>query len=532
MNIGKECDASYNESNGVSLLKIKLQKNNLIKCYFGEGEKTPNTDGYFVVNNASYPIKEIHVQIKTCDILRITKQQKVYTCDTKFINYANLKVTENPCMIFVIEMQTKKIYFKYLSDKFLTENNFLDTEQKDVSIHFSEEEILKDISTFYPLICDIIKSRRIERFSPSQIDLIEFQNAFDVLNDFFDNDFKAIKELLYPNVWKFGISYQRQSIDDKHFQEIQKERSEMGIKTLPSITSFGAYTIEYGDNQNIFQNIDPYEENLDLKLQNCITFNNGIPSTAEEETLFWLENTFKNWLINPVVFLPFMPNDALFEIIYNFLDKEATVNPLLRKVGYNDVYQFDNIETETAKEIIINKYPTHYMNKDICLLQAAIIEIETREIKKINRIWHHKLPLNTRIPNYCGLDIENLRHDTKNFFQLIPTYYNEFIYRLFKKQAEKYTLKERYIYNFNIGFENDIFKNEYKSICQDSSEYIVDIVDDIDKNIPYKNSSWGLLNVSFKGDKNNILNKLLYILYKKVCKIYGFKEDISLQFMS
>ncbi len=73
MNIGKEPQTSFNESNGVSQLKIRLQENGLIKCYFGEGEKTPNTDGFFVVANEIYTLKEFHVQIKTTNLLQESK---------------------------------------------------------------------------------------------------------------------------------------------------------------------------------------------------------------------------------------------------------------------------------------------------------------------------------------------------------------------------------------------------------------------------------------------------------------------------
>ena len=154
MNIGLEPQTSMNESNGNSILKLRLQENGKIKCYFGEGEKTPNTDGFFVVNNETYPLKEFHVQIKTAGVLKITKGTKVYSCDTKFINYANLRVTENPCFIFVIELQTQTIYFKYLSEKFLQENDFTHSTQASKSIHFSNYEILKDIKSFYNLVCD------------------------------------------------------------------------------------------------------------------------------------------------------------------------------------------------------------------------------------------------------------------------------------------------------------------------------------------------------------------------------------------
>lgn len=523
MNIGKEPQSSINESNSVSVLKLRLQENGLIKCYFGEGEKTPNTDGFFVVNNEVYPLKEFHVQIKTTDVLNETKGMKVYSCDTKFINYANLRVTENPCFIFIIELQTQTIYFKYLSEKFLQENDFTHNEQKNISIHFSDSEILDNVETFYKLVCDIIKYREIKSFNPANIDILEYQTAFDLLNNFFDKDFIKIKNLLYPNIWKFGIAYQRTSIENLEYQALMRERAKIGIEAAPYVSSFGAYAIEYGDNKQIFQNIDVFENDKTLKLLYNLSSTNGIVSTVEEAALKWLSSVFELWISNESVFVRFLPNEALFEVVYNFLDKNAFESSRMQN---KNILVGNTIATSEAKRIITERYPQkNYINGEIVLLLNSLFEIERRKIDTINRVWVFESMPKNHIRNIYYQDIQSIIDNNIKLFENLPKYYNEFIKNLFGENiANVYAYKGAFKIKLEIDLVDNYFKNEYRSIIYDSNEFIIDVVDDINDTDALRN--WGVLHTSFKGDKINILTNILSILYKQVCKRFKFKEDL------
>lgn len=521
MNIGKEPQSSINESNGVSLLKLRLQENGFIKCYFGEGDKTPNTDGFFVVNNDNYPVKEFHVQIKTTDILQESKGLKVYACDTKFINYANLGVTENPCLIFVVELQTQTIYFKYLSEKFLHDNNFTRNDQQSVSIHFNNNEILNDIESFYRLVCDIIKSREIKCFHPADVDVLEYQIAFDILNNFFDKDFIRIKKLIYPNIWKFGIAYQKIPFEDAEYQALMKERAEMGIDVAPYVSSFGTYAIEYGDKQEIFQNIDIFENDQSLKLLYSISRTNGISSTVEEAALRWLDNVFENWVNSEALFVQFLPNDALFEIVYNFLDKIAFE---LSKKQNADVLIGNIISSDEARRIITARYPqNNYSNYEIVLLLNAIMEITRRKIDAIHRVWIFEDTPTDHIRNIYYKNIAAVTKNNQKLFKNLPAYYKEFITNLFGENiAKQYSYQGNYQYTLGIDLSGNIFRNEYKYVCFDSDDFIVDVVEKLDSGAHH--SGCGILNTSFKGDKTNILTNILSIFHKQVCKKFKFKQ--------
>lgn len=464
------------------------------------------------------------MQIKTTDVLNETKGMKVYSCDTKFINYANLRVTENPCFIFIIELQTQTIYFKYLSEKFLQENDFTHNEQKNISIHFSDSEILNNIEEFYRLVCDIIKYREIKSFNPANIDILEYQLAFNLLNNFFDKDFIKIKNLLYPSIWKFGIAYQRTTIENLEYKALMSERAKMGIEAVPYVSTFGAYAIEYGDNQQIFQNVNVFENDKTLKLAHNLSFTNGISSTVEEATLKWLSNVFELWISNESVFVRFLPNEALFEVVYNFLDKNALVS---NKLKNTDVLVGNAIATIKAKKIIIERYPqNNYSDSEIVLLLNSIFEIERRKIDTINRVWIFESTPKNHIRNIYYNDIQSIIDNNKKLFENLPKYYNEFIENLFGENiANVYTFKGIFKIKLEINLVDNHFKNEYRSIIHDSNEFSIDVVDKIDSNDMF--TSWGVLPTSFKGNKTNILTNILSILYKQVCKRFKFKEDIS-----
>ena len=154
MNIGLDSKNSHIDSIGVAILTEQLESTFNIKCHFSENDKTPNTDGFFVLSNATCPEKEFHVQIKSSE--KIENSKFIY--DTKFINYVNSGITENPSFIFAVDITERKVYYKYLSDKFLSDNIFTDIEQKTVTIHFNENEVLTDIKLFIDRLKDIVLS--------------------------------------------------------------------------------------------------------------------------------------------------------------------------------------------------------------------------------------------------------------------------------------------------------------------------------------------------------------------------------------
>lgn len=517
MNLGKESKSSFIESQGISILKRKIEKGQLIKARFAESDRIPNTDGFFVVINAeAFPEKVFDVQIKCVENLVGCK----YSCDTKFINYANLKVTENPCIIFVVDVSSEKVFFKYLSEQFLKENNFLNTEQKNVTLHFSATEILDDISIFYALIKDIIKEKNIQTFSPQEIDIIEYQTAYDILNNFFDNDFANIKKACFPKVWKFGIAYEKISIPNEIFELIKTEREKMGITAFPYATNFGVYAIEYGNSQNIFQNINAHDYSK-LDFRTNVSWSNCIQTSIEQQIRKWLNSTILDLMQQSTGFVKFMPNEALFEIIYNFIDSQQE---WFLNQGKEEILKSDTISSALIRNIIYQTYSQDFINFNIKLLKSAIDEIVDRKILTINRIW--EMPNTTSLsPCFSNDEIIALKkRNIHKLFLMLPKLYDSFVSALFTENV-KIKYNQKGIYHISLDNSNCLITKRYKLNKQGSFQInFVEQESDLNE-ITATHTGAGIIKSQFNGTKLNIYNNLLSLLYSKICEVHGFESS-------
>ena len=539
MNIGVDHNSSYIDDNGVSILSQCLQATKKIKCHFSANDKTPNTDGYFVLNNSTYPEKEFPVQIKSTEKVENSK----FKYDTSFINYVNKGVTDNPSFIFVVDTTEEKIYYKYLSEEFLKNNDFTGTEQKTVTIHFDENEIITDnnINLFIKLLKNIVLSSKIKKFNSKGIDMAEYQFAYDKVNSFFDNDFKRLKDKAFPNVWKFGIIYNREKLSKELYEQIKKKGDLFGIKTSPYESTSSVYKIEYGSNQNVFQNLklsfDEDKVQMPLHISNYISSGIGTDDHLEEDITEWLGNTFKNIINEQISFISFMPNDALFEIVFNFLDYEIFFqNNKTIKEQFEKSYKNYEISTKAAFEIIQNSYSGNSSDKKIKILKSAIAEIIRRDIPNIKRIWEF-IETSAKSVRSRFYNAPTFYRNTYKLFTSIPDYYNEFIGNLFSAEyLHKYKLNGKcsmYLDIRNIG-GNQILKDKYYK-CDYSLPFQINIIDNIQETRNFENASSerlvsSIINASFINE-NNIANNLLSLLYQKVCSIYSLKKE-KLRFKS
>lgn len=524
MNIGVDSKTSYIDGIGISILTEKLESTFCIKCHFSENDKTPNTDGFFVLSTKSCPEKEFHVQIKSTEKL----ENLSFCYDTKFINYVNSGVTDNPSFIFAVDITKRTIYYKYLSDDFLKENNFLDTEQKSVTIHFSENEILDDANAFKEILEDIYLSSKIKTFRAKLMDMAEYQTAYDKLNSFFDNDFKKLKDKAFPNVWKFGIVYNREKLPKSLYEEIKRTRDEFGIGTSPYNSTFSVYRIDYGSNQNIFQNfkLSFDEKKLKLPIQSYMSSGVGTENGMDGNITDWLAHTFKNLIATQTSFISFMPIDALFEIVFNFIDREIILrNNKKIKELYDQHYKNGELESKIVNEMVYKITPS--ANKELLLVKLSIDEITKRDIPKVKRVWEIIEPTPT-------LNIHNpsiIYRNTYKLFSQLPIYYKEFISKLFSTEIfHKYSVQGEYIIYLDIRLISGslIEKSKYYKVDRNKPFKIeiskdLKIVREHDEN--YNIYGSGILNATFSFRVNNIIENLLSILYKKVCKIHGFKLE-------
>ncbi len=149
MNIASEAHTEKIDKRGVAILTGKLNENDYFECHFNSGEKIPNSDGYFIIyDEEKKPFKRFDVQVKSTKKIKILKNGAAsFSMDTKFINYASTGVTEDRCIIFHIDVINCEIYYKFLTSDFLDKNDFSDTDEKSIRIHF--ESKITDLQLFY-----------------------------------------------------------------------------------------------------------------------------------------------------------------------------------------------------------------------------------------------------------------------------------------------------------------------------------------------------------------------------------------------
>jgi len=434
-------DASFNESKEISIIKMLLESKKSIKTFFGENEKTPNHDGFFelVNTNTKQPRKQFIVQIKKIDDLPLNKDGSYsFSFDTAFLFYVKAKVTENPAIVFVVELNTQKCFYKYLSDDYLMS---LDFENHDnITLRFNDSDEITNIDSFYQKLLKIANERNAKFISktPEQIEEIRF--AVEWLNKAMD-DISFLKELI-PNFWRFGIA------------------SSNGLALKISAVNNKTEDFPYEQNANAFGLYLQCKNQLDYGVQDFVQqhylkttfdFTNTLTPLKYVQNVFvsLLEDYFNSYLIDP----RYLSDRVLNEIVFSMLDKMAyTDNYALSKPNTIRTYYKDEETVETAKNnllkffsyfvhILCDNIPDHdiakkqaflnalnrtpfnnsgvdliecissyagydfkswneicfsfndlinnlsLFNREYALFCFAIIELEKRKIKKVCRIW-------------------------------------------------------------------------------------------------------------------------------------------------
>ena len=209
--MAKHSISSFDEADAIRILSDVLESTHKIKTFFKENDRTPNHDGNFeLVAQNGEPKKQFIVQIKKTKELQKCRSGKnkgkyVYSLETPFLYYVKEKVTESPAIYFVVDIETNRIFYIYLSDEVLMNLDFEGKEK--VTYAFSEQQILSDVELFYKELVKIADSRNRGFVLRSAEEIAELQEAADYINDLFNGDLKRIKETCFPDLWRFGIGF-------------------------------------------------------------------------------------------------------------------------------------------------------------------------------------------------------------------------------------------------------------------------------------------------------------------------------------
>lgn len=286
---------------------ITLINNNNIKVDIRSRDKYPNSDGTLeIVNNNQVPIGKLEVQIK-----KIPEGKNKFSCPLSAIGFS--ETTTLPFILICVDPVLKKAYWKKLSRNIEGFKPGQDT----FTIHFDEMTDLIDSSELYIQKWTEITfeyQERIKQFpelqkeiskytlmdSLSKEDRIYAQKMIDKINTLLDNDFKIVKEIGFPGIWKFGFGYSR---------------------STENYIDYYLYKIAYGEpyplivkiNGDISENLRN-NKNLGLYTRTKVDFSNT--EKLGEEFVF---KEFKKIIQNKE--LKISSELIALEIIFDFIDK-------------------------------------------------------------------------------------------------------------------------------------------------------------------------------------------------------------------
>ena len=220
------------DSNGVkeerSVLFIQTLLLGRTKNNIDKGTTQSNIDGYIELLDSSNRINgKITVQVKTVSQKDVGHNR--FPCPTSLFAYA--ETTTDNVFLLAVDHSQDKVLYKHISPKLLDENR--DKEQQEtITLHFKpNEELRKDnIEVVLKNWLSICSSRVyclthgeavLEENSELKsyllnmpkmatdlrpCDIQEIQNFIDSYNKLLESDFRYIKSVLFPNVWKRGIA--------------------------------------------------------------------------------------------------------------------------------------------------------------------------------------------------------------------------------------------------------------------------------------------------------------------------------------
>ncbi len=366
VNLGKHYTTSFVESDGVSILKRKLEQNRTIKCFFSANDKTPNTDGFFELSKKNRtPIKRFNAQIKTTSELTNNK----LSVDTKIMNYVLEKITIDPTFLFVVDLKTEEIYYRHIHMDYLLSIEF--DKKKNIVIDFSNDNTF-DIELFEKEL-NII-SDKYKRFivKKSKIEVAALQEAINYLNDTLFS-IPLLVETLIPNLHRVGIVT---STEEKKL--IFKSNNEKE-SVITSSNNYGAFFILRGDKRHEIEDFQDKEEYSDV-------FYDGTGDmTPMKYVKHVLSRILKHFFNRSSNYVRYMPDFILSEISFAFLDKMGSKYKTLSSETYSKTFRKDDVDVDELEFLFkkIMKYMMYILNSNKSLYQQEA-NLKSILINRIN----------------------------------------------------------------------------------------------------------------------------------------------------
>ncbi len=567
--------SSFNESKAVEILKQFLECKNTIKTFFGENDRTPNHDGFFELIDTSNktfgtPKKQFIVQIKKADSsttsLELQDDGKYrYNLDTKFLYYIKEKVAESPAIYFVVDINTKKIFYIYLSDEKLMELDF--EEKGSVVYYFDETERVTDIDSFTKKLTQIANYRNRVFVNKTEEQIIELQEAIEYINNLFNNDLLFIKEQLFPNLWRFGIGNSTDEISIKVGGTNNTFSNANLFGLYPQIKGKKDFGYSEYDINSMFRHLDMTGKMTPLEYVNDVItkiletyFNSsciikyvgeqiikeilgeainkleirlGIRFERNEENKVAVESIYKTLYAVTLYINNVMNKENLTE-----QEKGVKQNILQRLKFFNLDRNIDSvtlISMLTRKEFLdfyskeYNKISNEALLNTSLLSRECVEYVSAIERAKELNITEIEPNESISIKSICEFSEEELYNFFYNWFEDLKVVYEETFNKVIKNIDYKKKGRFQYMIKINNEEKIGIFKVNWNVLKYDSNILEIEADKSIDnfstnvlKERKAKAFSSGFSISAFLNDKY-LYNSLRCIMYEGICDKLGIK---------
>lgn len=427
--MAKITKTSFVESEGVSILKLKLESTGNIKTSFYTDDKKPIYDGPFCLLKNEEILRQYESQIKSTDSPKYDKKGILkYSFEMSFLKDLKNNISLNPTFIFVVDIKNKKIFYKYINNDFLKGINW--NNKSACIVSFFQNDELNDIKKFELKLKQLNYQIKINNpiLSSEEIKIINL--AISDFNKKLDK-IEFIKDYLFPKLWNFGLS----------FETNYDFSNDVAEKYSSSCSSFSIYPRKLEENATSYRRFD------DKALDNIfINKTYGVKISPNKYLDNCLAKILHYYFQNTYGYFEFFPEIILRELIFFHLDEIAKYNDEFCDKDLFATFYTDSISLKDAKQIII-KYIHIFSCKEKVITLLSVIE--KKGINKIDRVWNYKnnkmLVGGYSISRYCEEKIVKAYDELMSNF---PKILDDVIDSLPIKISYKY--KGEYHYSFEL----------------------------------------------------------------------------------
>lgn len=483
VNLGKVSENDFKESKSITLLKIILESNNKIKVRAQEADKIPDLDGTIsILDDSKHERIMIHIQSKTLPIEYLESTPYTYDCDTKVFNVVKYEKVFSPVVLFLSDIVNEKLYYKLITREYIEILNYGDQNTKRIKFDdndlYEEKKFISQLEEYVKKLSLVINKGE-EALVTAYVNgpnssYKMMQEELDKVNNLFDTKLKTIKDFLFPNVWKFGIAYNKNG----------------------NGYVMGLYKIYKGQNDTLVKNFDLINNNYFETI-----FVSDISFLTLSKTLNNFINKSINYFYNIFPLSPHICDEKILsEFIFTFLDN---ITHLSDKIKNNDNKYYKNEEEIDNVKTIINGLTKFYKiiwNDKDKYKDAKILEPfynNTRKFLLCNRFINFKNEQKLLDKLLFEKDTskfkENIFYDNTINISFAMLAIDELENRGIKKISRPYTNNKNFIKNIflltnesykfianKIGLTyNQKYNGEYyiKYVLNDELDYILTIND-------------------------------------------------------